>query len=215
MDVNEEAIAKVKVAENRVTGKAAKAAAQFLSAMQAQGKTGADMPIVLSAFWKRIGGQDQFGDMLGEQFLKAQGKELTPDEMENWRASPKMVKDWFELAMRHIDRADANKTLSVESLEEADLESILADVGRRAIMEDAELRRAVLWMAIRDDKQFRKMAFMEIARQDKSLVDNLLRNGGIVTLEASEVEFQEPTNNTLEEDSTVDDYDPSEDEYKD
>ena len=75
--------------------------------------------------------------------------------------------------------------------------------------------RAVLWMAIRDDKQFRKMAFMEIARQDKSLVDDLLRNGGIVTLEASEFEKQEVTNNTLEEDNACDDYDPSEDEYKD
>jgi hypothetical protein len=109
--------------------------------------------------------------------------------------------------MRHIDRADANKSLDVGALEEADLENILIGVGTKAVLEDANIRKAVV-LASMESKSFRRMLFKEIVAQDKELVDLILREGGILTLEA-----EEPDDDTMS--PVEDNYDPSQDEFND
>ena len=204
-DMNESS--KVKVAQAG-TKAIAKASTQFLAAMQAQGKTGADMPQVMSAFWKKIGGQEAYGEILGEQFQNAMGIGITEEEYMAGGFNAKLAKDFLELTMRHIDRADANKSLDVGSLEEADLENILIGVGTKAVLEDPSIRKAVVRAAL-EEKTFRRRIFREILAQDKELLEQVLRDGGILTLEADDV---------IEEDDTVsppEDYDPSADEYRD
>ncbi len=205
IDMNESAEIKVAQAGARATGKAA---TQFLAAMQAQGKTGADMPQVMSAFWNKIGGQEKFGDIIGAQFQKAMGEGLTEEEYIAEGFSAKLAKDWAELMMRHIDRADANKSLDVGALEEADLENILIGVGTKAVLEDPNIRKAVV-LASLQEKAFRRRIFREILAQDKELLEQVLRDGGILTLEADDI-----SDTVSPQESPEPDYDPAEDEYK-
>ena len=220
--MNEQSKAKTIAAGTRVVGKATKAAAELLSAMHKQGRTGADMPVILSRFYEKIGGQDAYADMMGEQFLKAQGKDLTEQEKLSWEASPKLVKDWFELTARYIDRADQNKSLDVSAMEESDLENILVGVGTRAVLEDPAIRKAVIYSAL-DVEKFRREIFLTIAATDKNLVDYLLRENGIITLEQAQAAAEESdtvspgaagTNELRSSPSEEPEYDPAEDEFK-
>lgn len=205
-DMNQEATSQLKAADRRVLARGTNAAAKLLSALHENGKGGRSVPTILEAFWREVGGQDKFGSLLAMEFQKARGEGLTQEEIETFDFSPKLVKDWFELMLRHIDRDDQTKTIDIGALEEADLQSVLVDVGRRAILEDAEIRRAVMWTAIRDDKEFREQAFYEILRQDKELLDKLIREGGILTYEAEDVRPAEDDN------LSPDTYNPMDDE---
>ncbi len=201
IEMNESAEKTLTQASIVATGKAS---AQFLAAMQAQGKTGADMPQVMGSFWKKIGGQDKFGDIIGDQFLRATGQGITEEEYMAGGFSAKLAKDWSELMMRHIDRADANKSLDIGALEEADLENILIGVGTKALLEDSSIRKAVV-MAALQERTFRRLLFREIVAQDKQLLEEILRDGGIMTLDAEEV-----SDNVSPETAG---YDPSADEF--
>lgn len=203
MSENSESLSKTEQALSRVSSKATKAATQFLSAMQSQGKSGASTPKIMARFLEGVGGEEGLGDMVVGEFKKAHGIGVTPEEAKRWGdTSPKLRMQWHELILRVMTKSDEGKVLDIGSLEEGDLESILANVGRKSLQEDPELRRSVLWAAIKDDKVFRRLAFYEIARQDKSLVDEFLREGGIITLDTT----PETTEDTQE-------YDPTSDEY--
>jgi len=206
VSMNEEANQSLKAAQSRVLAKGASASAKLLSALQENGKGGRSVPVILGAFWRELGGQDKFGMLMHDEFQKARGEGLTEEERDSFDYNPKLVKEWFEILLRHTDRDDQAKTLDIGALEEADLQSILVDVGCKAMMEDQEIRRAVMWTAISQDAEFRKQAFEEILRQDKTLLDKLIREGGILTYEAEAVR---PIGDNL----SPDDYDPRDDEH--
>lgn len=193
-------------AEARIVSKGTKAAAQLLSTLQSQGKTGASMPVVIDTFFEGIGGQAAFGKLMTEDFRKVRGEGLSPEELEHFKPSPKLVLQWYELISRHAGKVDENKSLDVSSLDEAALESILADLGRTQMQSDPSLRRSVLYTAIKEDKEFRRLAFEEAIKEDPSLVDELLRQNGIETLDGSVGKLE--SGNNVEEA-----YDPSKDEY--
>ena len=200
-------------AENRVVSKATKASAQFLAAMHAQGKTGAAMPRVFDRFWEEIGGEDEFGRMMGVEFKKSLGDGLTPDEAEVYSPSPKLRKEWFELVARHASKNDEGRAVDVGSLEEADLDVILADVARKAITEDPDIRRVALWAAIKEDRKFRQMVFKECVKEDPSLLNPILSDYGLVTLEGRVEEKSEIDNKSIDEDAESH-WNPEEDEYR-
>lgn len=201
--------------ENKAIGKATKASAQFLSAMRAQGKEGKAMPQIFETFWDSVGGKDAFGRMMSEEFHKVHGIGLSPAEAEEWSPSPKLKLQWYELIARHAAKNDESQSLDIGSLEEADLESILADVAHKAMTSDADIRRAALLTAIEEDDEFRKEAFRRICKEDQGLVNELLAENGLITLEQpKQVDAQ-----AEDDDSPVfeseEEYDPTDDEYKD
>lgn len=198
-------------AENKVISKGTSAAAKLLSTLNSQGKSGASMPLVLGAFFENFGGEDEFGKSMSSELRKAMGEDLSPTEEANFEYAPKIVQNWFDIISRYASKVDEGKSLDVSSLEEGDLEAILADLGRKQLQEDPALRRAVLIMAIRDDPKFRREAFAEAVREDRSLVDKLLEDNGIDTVagQAREIPDDEPTLNIEAED-----YNPSDEEYQ-
>lgn len=199
-------------AENRTVSKATKASAQFMSAMQAQGKSGASMPKVFERFWQEIGGEGEFGRLMYLEFQKARGEGLSPDEMETWEPSPKLKLQWFELIARHISKNDEGKTLDIGALEESDLESILADLAEKALRTDASIRQTALLACIRDSKSFRRQAFRECLKEDPSLADEVLGEYGIRTVDGKVKSEKFLDDNKSIEDDDLEDWDPTEDE---
>jgi hypothetical protein len=202
-EINEEAKKKLETAKGRVLTKGATAAAKLISAMEQQGKTGQKAPQVLDHFFDEIGGTKKFASLMRTEFEKAHGIGVTEAEAEAWGPSaPRTRLQWYELMARMMDRTDANKTLDISSLQEAELEAILSDLGHKAVLEDKSIRQAAITAAI-GDKAFRRELFLEIVRTDKGLADEFLSSGGIVTLETSD--------NV----SPPDEYDPSTSEWND
>lgn len=196
-------------AESRVR---ARAATKLLSALKDKGKDGQSMPVVMSAFFSEIGGHEQFAKIMTQEFKKALGEGLSLEEQEFYEPSLHLRKDWFDLIARHAKAADSDKQLDVGSLDEADLESILANIALKAFQEDESLQTAVIAQAVFDPDMRRKVwkACMEA---DPSLVTEILENGGMIVdgIVAGNKEKLSLENNLQEED----DYDPSDDEYKD
>ena len=196
--------------ENKAIGKATKASAKFLSAMRAQGKEGKAMPQIFETFWDGVGGKEGFGRMMSEEFNRMHGIGLSPEEAENWNPSPKMKLQWYELISRHAAKNDESQSLDIGSLEEADLESILTDLAHKAMSSDVDIRRAALLSAIDDDKEFRKEAFRRICKEDQHLVNELLAENGVITIDPERAKLDAQA----EDDSPVfeneDDYDPNE-----
>lgn len=205
-----------------------KAATKFLSAMQEQGKTGASMPKVFEGFWREIGGEDAFGQMMAEEFHKAHGRGLSPEEEELFCPSPKIVLSWYEMISRHAAKTDEGKSLDVGSLDESDLESILCDLAHKALKEDEATRLVAVAKLAQDPKHCREM-FLTCLEVQPELATELLAANGIETIDAESVSI--PKKNTKQENKTVEgdkptpakpesldtavqQYDPSEDEYK-
>jgi hypothetical protein len=199
--VNEESKRLVGAAEKRTLSNGVSAAAKLMSRMQQQGKTGQKAPQVVDEFFDSIGGTKAYARLMKSEFEKAHGIGLTEAEEEAWGpSSPRVKLQWYELIARMMDKTDQNKTLDISSLQEADLEAILSDLGHKALLEDKEIRRAAIISAL-GDKSFRREIFLEIAKSDKQLTDEFLANAGIITLEEGDnVSPQEA-------------YDPSSSEY--
>lgn len=194
-------------AENKAV---AKASTQFLAAMKDQGKTGASMPRILGRFIERCGGEEGLADIMGEQFDLAMGKP-GPDGEPTEGGSLSLRKDWFDLLLRHQSKTDEHKTLDVGSLEEADLEAILSSLALKALQEDPTIRSAVIAQAVFVEEQRREMFLACIKADPKLVVEILESNGRIIDAERKNGD----EGNIDVEEEIDDDYDPSEDEYKD
>jgi hypothetical protein len=192
--------------EARILSKATKASARLLASLKEQGKSSASLPRIHDAFMRAVGGEDAFGERMGKEWLRAHGEGLTEDELDDWSPSDKIKLQWYELILRHTSKNDETKNLDIGSLDDADLESILVDVGKRAITEDSEIGRAVLLGALQSSPELRKLALAEIEREDPELINQLLARNGIATLDQQNL----PAPNKDESD-----YDPTEDEYED
>lgn len=210
MECNQRALSKTESAEKRVMSKGTQAAAKLLSLIKAQGKTGARTEPILGKFFEALGGEEQYAEMMADDFKLARGEGLSQEDLEAWGYSPKLVAQWHEIIMRYTDRSDQNKTLSVDGLEEAELESILSGLGQRMVLEDKALQQTVV-RACLSDAAFRQEVFYEIVRSDSKLVDKLLQSGGIITLE----EKKDPSATLSSQQEFDPDYDPSEDEIDD
>lgn len=183
----------------RIVSKSVKASAQFLAALENQGKTGASMPRVMSEFWKHMGGEEKFGELMTQEFNKTLGVGLDADDIETWVPSTKFKLQWFEMICRYAAKTDEKKTLDIGSLDEADLDGILADIGRRAVMEDAEIRDAVIWSACEEDANFRKRLVMGVLKEDPKLLNEILDSNGIITVEPDPPREELPDNKEVEE----------------
>lgn len=208
-------------AEKRVVAKATKSAASLLAAMRDKGKTGASMPKVIDSFWQGIGGEEKFGDLMVGEFQKALGQGVySEDEADIYGGdmAPKLRLQWFEMLSRHASKVDEGKQLDVGSLEESELETILADIARNAVLTDPELRRIALLTAMGEDSDFRRLAFQEAITREPKLAEELLEVNGVVTVDGVVTKLSEaPSNDSVEEPVAEQDdgsYDPTEDEYR-
>jgi hypothetical protein len=183
-----------------------KASAQLLASIKDQGKTGKSMPVVMDSFIKALGGEAAFGERFATEFKKAHGEGLSAAEMETWEYSPHTVHKWYELANRSLLATDTGKDLDIGSLEESELESIVASIGRKAVLEDRDIRRLALMNAIESDAEFRKYAFESILKADPQLETEWLASHGVRTIAAKN--FEPVANKDIE-----DDYNPESEEY--
>lgn len=195
-------------ASERVTGRAVKASAQLLASIKEQGKTGKSMPVVMDAFIKALGGEAAYGERFAVEFKKAHGEGLSAAEQETWEYHPNTVHKWYELANRSLLSTDSGKDLDIGSLEESDLEAIVAGIGRKAVLEDRDIRRLALMNAIEQDAEFRKYAFDAILKADPVLETEWLASHGVRTVPAKN--FEEVANKEIEEE-----YNPESEEYRD
>jgi hypothetical protein len=193
-------------AAEKTTGRAMKASAQLLASIKDQGKTGKSMPVVMDSFIKALGGEAAFGERFATEFKKAHGEGLSAAEMETWEYSPHTVHKWYELANRSLLATDTGKDLDIGSLEESELESIVASIGRKAVLEDRDIRRLALMNAIESDAEFRKYAFESILKADPQLETEWLASHGVRTIAAKN--FEPVANKDIE-----DDYNPESEEY--
>lgn len=198
--------------ESRVVTRATTASAKFLASMKTQGKDGKSMPKVFHALWEELGGEEEFGRRMGVEFLKAHGEGLSPEEMENWKPSPKMKLHWYELISRHAAKTDESLSLDIGSLDESDLESILSTIANKAMIEDKTIRAIALTNAIREDKEFCREVFNEIVADHPDLVTELLERNGIATIEGKYKVAQKKSAHVDYKESE-EEYDPSEDEW--
>ncbi len=187
-----------------------KASAKLLSSLREKGKDGQVMPILMNAFFSKLGGTEAVGDIMAEEFLKTLGRGLSPEEAEVYSPNFNLRKDWFDLMARHQSKVDTDKQLDVGSLEESDLESILANIALKAFREDSSLQMAVITQAM-SDADLRKQIFYACLRADRSLVNEILQNGGQILDAVAFSEKTPPENIKVEEES----YNPHDDEYRD
>lgn len=171
----------------RTTGRAVKASAQLLASIREQGKTGKTMPVVMDAFIKALGGEAAYGERFALEFKKAHGEGLSAAEQETWEYHPSIVHKWYELANRSLLSTDSGKDLDIGSLEESDLESIVARIAQKAVLEDRDIRRLALINAIEQDAEFRRFALHHIVKSDPQLEEEFLANLGISTISGKKV----------------------------
>lgn len=183
---------------DRTTARATKASVQLLAAIKAQGKTGKTMPMVMDAFIKGLGGEAAYGERILEDFNKARGEGLSADELETYEYSSHTVLKWYELINRSLLATDSGKDLDVGSLDEADLESVLAKIAKKHLLEDKDTRRLALMNAIEEDAEFRKAAFKAIIESDPEIETEWLAKMGIRTVEAPKI-VEAEANNDIEE----------------
>lgn len=184
-------------AAEKTTGRAIKASAQLLASIKEQGKTGKAMPVVMDSFIKALGGEAAYGERFATEFKKAHGEGLSAAEMETWEYSPHTVHKWYELANRSLLSTDSGKDLDIGSLEESDLEAIVAGIGRKAVLEDRDIRRLALMNAIEQDAEFRRFAFNSILKADPELETDWLASHGVRTIPAKN--YAEIDNKEVEE----------------
>ncbi len=182
----------------RTHSRAMKASAQLLASIRAQGKTGKSMPVVMDAFIKGIGGEAAYGEAILRDFRRAQGEGLSGAELETFEYSPNVVLKWYELINRSLLATDSGKDLDVGSLEDSDLESILASLGRKHVLEDKDIRRLALMNAIEDDAEFRRTAFDLIIKHDPQIETEWLAKHGIATIEPAKKHEASP-NKSIED----------------
>lgn len=168
------------------------------------------MPVVMDAFFRGIGGPDALGAILAEDFQKARGEGLPPEMAEDFDYSPKLVMQYLDMIMRHSSKTDEGKQLDVSSLEQADLEALLVDIALAQLQHDHALRRTILYAAIKEDKEFRKLAFEESISEDPDLIDNLLRLNGIETVEGVAEKSKNVEAPIIDREES---YSPEDDEY--
>ncbi len=171
----------------RTTGRAVKASAQLLASIKEQGKSGKTMPVAMDAFIRTIGGEAAYGERFAKEFMKAHGEGLSSAEMETFEYSPTMVHKWYELANRSLLATDSGKDLDIGSLEESELESVLARIAQKLVLDDKEIRRLSLMNAIDSDPDFRRAAFEMIIKSDPALEDEFFRKHGIRTVDAKKI----------------------------
>ncbi len=201
-----------KVAERsgeRTTGRAMKASAQLLASISEQGKAGKSMPIVMNAFLQAMGGEAGYATRMAEEFKKAHGEGLSAGEMETFEYSPATILKWFELINRSVLATDSGKDMDIGSLEQSELEVIVARIARNAVLEDVELRRLALMNAIDEDKEFRMVAFEAILKADPSLENAILAKNGVITVDAVK------KNPAISNKEVDDEYEPPSDEWSD
>lgn len=192
--------------ENKV---ATKAATKLLSSLKEKGKDGQVMPVLMNAFFNRLGGVEAVGDIMGDEFLKTLGKGLSPDEAEVYEPNFNLRMHWFDVMARHQSKVDSDKQLDVGSLEESDLEAILTNVALKSFRDDPSLQLAVITQAV-SDADIRRQIFDACIRADGSLVTEILQSGGKI-VDAISVETKSETKNIAVEE---DHYDPTQDEYR-
>lgn len=192
--------------ENKV---ATKAATKLLSSLKEKGKDGQVMPVLMNAFFNRLGGVEAVGDIMGDEFLKTLGKGLSPDEAEVYEPNFNLRMHWFDVMARHQSKVDSDKQLDVGSLEESDLEAILTNVALKSFRDDPTLQLAVITQAV-SDSDIRRQIFEACIRADGSLVTEILQSGGKI-VDAVSVETKSETKNIAVEE---DHYDPTQDEYR-
>jgi hypothetical protein len=195
-------------AEGRVR---ARAATKLLAALKDKGKDGQSMPMVMSAFFSEVGGHEAFAKLMTQEFKKALGEGLSLEEQEFYEPSLNLRKDWFDLIARHAKAADSDKQLDVGSLDEADLESILANIALKAFQEDESLQTAVIAQAV-FNKETRRKVWQACIQADPSLVTEILENGGMIIDAVAAEKEKLPFENKEQEE---DDYNPEDEEYKD
>lgn len=194
-------------AGEKTTNRAMKASAQLLASIREQGKTGKSMPMVMDTFLAEMGGEGGYAKRLATEFKKAHGEGLSSAELETFEYSSATTLKWFELINRSMLATDSGKDMDIGSLEESDLEAIVAKIARRAVLEDVELRRLALMNAIDSDKEFRMVAFEAIMKADPSLENGILAKNGVITVEAAKIKAAECN-------KEEDDYDPTKDEWQ-
>lgn len=194
-------------AGEKTTGRAMKASAQLLASIKEQGKSGKSMPIVMDTFLRSMGGESGYAERLATEFKKAGGEGLSDYELETFEYSSATVLKWFELINRSMLATDSGKDMDIGSLEESDLEAIVAKIARRAVLEDVELRRLALLNAIDSDKEFRMVAFEAIVKADPSLEHAILARNGVITVEGSKITHDD-------DNKEEDEYDPTQDEWQ-
>ncbi len=172
----------------RTTGRAVKASAQLLASIKEQGKTGKTMPVVMDSFIKALGGEAAYGERFAVEFKKAHGEGLSAAEQETWEYHPSIVHKWYELANRSLLSTDSGKDLDIGSLEESDLEAIVARIAQKAVLEDRDIRRLALMNAIEGDREFRRFALSSILKSDPQLEEEFLARNGIATISAKKVD---------------------------
>ncbi len=139
-----------------------RAAREILAHMQGQGKDGASMPVVMEAFYAKIGGKARLGEIFAEQFEKTLGSGLSEAQLLEFEHNPKHVLGWAELIARISLKTDEGKTLDVSGMASEDLSALLSQLAEDLVRTNDEFRRMVVKIAIETEPSLANLA-MEVA----------------------------------------------------
>lgn len=127
----------------------AKATNKLAAALAKAGNSSAVSPQILEAFYSVIGGPAEYGRMLATDFQKSRGVGLTEYESMEFSYNASTVARWHDILIRYRQKEDDRLTTDISSISQEDLEATVRQVALDMILEDDDIREAVLDAALK------------------------------------------------------------------
>lgn len=128
-----------------------KATHKLATALSKAKDTAAVTPSILESFFENVGGPQSFGKKLAEDFMMSRGEGLTPEQLEGWSYNAQTMARWYDIIMKIQGKEDERNTTDISSISEEDLEATVKQVAGEMLLNDPDIRVAVLKVAAKKD----------------------------------------------------------------
>lgn len=129
-------------------------------------KDPAALPEIINAFLKGVGGVENVGQILMEDFNRLRGVGLTEEELMKHQFKEGTIQRYWQMLLRGINSRDQQvATVDLQGFTDAELKAVLLPLAAELLLEDP---------------QFRVSVIVEAVSRDPSILDELLRERGKV-----------------------------------
>lgn len=110
-----------------------------------------DIPAIVDAFKRRVGGVENLANMLADDFLRVRGDHLTDEEKKEFHFKEQVIQRYHQMLMKSMKENDDSKVADMSSLSDEELKSILGTVAMDIIEGDKDFRLKLVREVIREN----------------------------------------------------------------
>ena len=142
-----------------------KATRELAKAISDRGKNSALSPEFFDEFAKELGGARGLGKRLAEDFKRVSGEGLTEAEQAFFTHDEKTLQRYWQMMSTFMQQQDRMNSVDITSLSDDELQATLLQLARNLIEKDSEFRKSVI---------------RACASMDRSFVEELAEEAGLI-----------------------------------